>query len=174
MRQWVYLTLIVLLALPTGAAAKTILPAPLTPSGCYANSEYGYSLTYPANWHAMPGLDGYLSLTNFTSESLGRNSLPAGGAKLELVPDVVAPPTVGKPFAVGIAGFPGMISLETADSIGLLAPGHSIQIFYQAAGRHWGVFGYFAEPVDQTNPNTRMFFAMVQSIRHTEIIPEQR
>ena len=56
---------------------------------------------------------------------------------------------------------------ETADAIGRLSPGHSIQVYYQVAGRHWGLIGSFAELADQTNPNTALFFAMVHSIRHT-------
>jgi hypothetical protein len=170
MRQWVFLMLIALLVLPTGAVAKTIPQAPRPAWAQYTNPAYGYSLSYPANWHAMPGPNGYPSFTNFTPEPLGRNGLPADGAKFELVPDVTAPlTTVGKPFAVGLAGYPGMISRDTTDAISPLASGHSIQIFYQAAGRHWGLFGYFAEPADQTNPNTALFFTMVHSIRHSQV-----
>lgn len=168
MRLVLILITVTMAVAPASVAAVT-MSTPNLVWNSYANSQYGYALDYPVGWQAVPGPDGYLSLTNFREQSLGTDVLPPHASKLELVPGVPVGMITGKPFAVGREGYRGLIRIGGEDPLSIVPPGHSIQIIYQAAGRRWGIFGYFAEPVDQHNPNVAVFFAIVHSIHHKPV-----
>lgn len=169
MRLGLILIVVTMAVGPATAGVAGTTPTPKLVWSTYANLQYGYTLNYPIVWQAEPGPAGYLSLTNFRMQPLGTDVLPPHGCKLELLPDVPAELITGKPFAVGREDYPGLIRIGGEDPLSTSPPSHSIQIVYQAAGRHWGLFGYFAEPVDQRNPNVAVFFAIVHSIHHQPV-----
>lgn len=169
---------------PTPTIDSTATPVPSsTPTPdpsltTYQNNLDGYSINYPKDWTLLPAdhSGGAVTLFNWTQQPPFTEGLPTGGAKVDIYPIPFPIPAGGKPYAVGAAGYPGTIFIDqpvvaapsgVTPEVGITDPNmHSIEIFYQAAGKTWHISGGFREAPDQANLNTALFYDIVRSIRY--------
>lgn len=134
----------------------------------YEHPVDGWSLAYPSGWKLLaPGVHGgTTTFASYETSGAEEEHLPDGGLRLDLYQ--VPGPTTQQPhpLTVGAAEYPGILSVGSGRD-----GGYRLSAWYYAAGNHWRLTGWFDEPPTEDNPNTLLFFQIVDSITHNHPPP---
>ncbi|HEU4793944.1 MAG TPA: hypothetical protein VFS96_09830 [Nitrolancea sp.] len=134
----------------------------------YEHPVDGWSLAYPSGWKLLaPGVHGgTTTFASYQTSGSEEEHLPDGGFRLDLYQAPGPTTQQPHPLSVGAGGYPGILTVGTGSD-----DGYRLSILYYAAGNHWRLTGWFDEPPTEDNPDTLLFFQIVDSITHNHPPP---
>ncbi len=134
----------------------------------YDHPVDGWSLAYPSGWKLLaPGVHGgTTTFASYETSGAEEEHLPTGGFRLDIYQAPGPTTQQPQPLTVGAGEYPGILTVGSGSD-----EGYRLSILYYAAGNHWRLTGWFDEPPTVDNPNTLLFFQIVDSITHNHPPP---
>ncbi len=134
----------------------------------YEHPVDGWSLAYPSGWKLLaPGVHGgTTTFASYESSGAEEEHLPDGGFRMDLYQAPGPTTQQPHPLSVGAGEYPGILSVGMRSG-----DGYRLSVLYYAAGNHWRLTGWFDEPPTEDNPDTLLFFQIVDSITHNHPSP---
>jgi hypothetical protein len=138
-----------------------LLPDSSTSWAPFQHPTLGIGFDYPESWSIHEATDsGALSIASYETVGGDWESIPDGGLRIDIGP-LDRPGYTQTPLSVGRAALPGYVYF-----FGLMGDTYHVYITYEVDDQLWQIAGYFKEPADLDNPNTRLLLAIVESVAH--------